>query len=174
MTYGSARAETVAPILVLGLGDIQLHDDGVGPSLVGDLAREYKSADGQVEFLDGGTQGLALVGRIADRRALIILDAVATGHEPGSVYVLEGQDVLRFATSRPSTDHEGNAGELLATAAFLGELPEKCYIIGVEPKSLQSGVGLSRDVHRSLKAALKTARGILDGLVAEAGAPVCA
>jgi len=174
MTHGPAKLDTVAPILVLGLGDIQLHDDGVGPNLVGDLAREYSGAGGLVEFLDGGTQGLALVGRIADRRALIILDAVTTGHEPGSVCVLEGQDVLRFATSRTTTAHEGNAGELLATAAFLGELPDKCYIIGVEPKSLQTGVGLSRDVHRSLKAALKTAHGILDGLVAEAGAPVCA
>lgn len=174
MTNGSARFEEVAPILVLGVGNILLHDDGVGPSLVEGLAREYKGAGGQVEFLDGGTQGLALLGRIADRRALVILDAVATGHEPGAVCVLEGQDVLRFATSRPSTPHEGNAGELLATAAFLGELPEKCYIIGVEPKSLRTGVGLSRDVHRSLKAALRTAREILDGLLAETDTRVSA
>ena len=172
MTNGSARCEKAAPILVLGLGNILLHDDGFGPSVVEDLAREYKGAKGLVEFLDGGTQGLALLGRIADRRALVILDAVATGHEPGSVSVLQGQDVLRFATSRATTAHEGNAGELLATAAFLGELPEKCYIIGVEPKSLNTGVGLSRDVHRSLRAALKTAREILDGLLAEVSAPV--
>lgn len=167
-----ARFNEKAPILVLGLGNIKLHDDGVGPNLLRDLADEYKAANGEVEFLDGGTQGLALLGRIADRRALMILDAVATGHEPGSVCVLEGQDVLRFATSRPSTAREGNAGELLATAAFLGELPEKCYIIAVEPKSVSTGVGLSRDVHRSLKPATKTARGILDDLLAEVSAPV--
>ena len=172
MTNGSGRFEDVVPILVLGVGNILLHDDGVGPSMVGDLAREYKGAADLVEFLDGGTQGLALLGRIADRRALIILDAVATGHEPGSVCVLEGKDVLRFAISRPPTAHEGNAGELLATAAFLGELPEKCYIIGVEPKSVRTGVGLSRDVHRSLRAALQTARKILDTLLAEEAAPV--
>lgn len=172
MTSESARFEKEAPILVLGLGNIQLHDDGFGPNVVEDLAHEYNSANPMVEFLDGGTKGLALLDRIADRKALIILDAVSTGHQPGSVCVLEGQDVLRFATSRPTTAREGNAGELLATAAFLGELPEKCYIIGVEPKSLNTGVGLSRDVHRSRKAALKTAREILDGLLAEAGAPV--
>jgi hydrogenase maturation protease len=174
MTSGSAKFDEVAPILVLGLGNVRLHDDGVGSSLVGDLAREYKSADGRVEFLDGGTQGLALLGRIADRQALVILDAVASGHEPGSVCVLEGQEVLRFATSRSTTEREGNAGELLATAAFLGELPEKCYIIAVEPKSVETGVGLSRDVHRSLKAAVKTARGILDGLLEEVSAPLSA
>jgi len=167
MTSGLARFEEVAPILVLGLGNILLHDDGVGLSLVEGLAREFKGTGGLVEFLDGGTQGLALLGRIADRKALVILDAVATGHEPGSVCVLEGQDVLRFAMNRATTAHEGNAGELLATAAFLGELPEKCYIIGVEPKSVTTGVGLSRDVHRSLKSALKVAREILDVVLAE-------
>jgi|HubBroStandDraft_6_1064221.scaffolds.fasta_scaffold64929_3 hydrogenase maturation protease len=175
MRSESAKFETATPILVLGLGNIQLHDDGFGPTVVDDLAHEYaeyKGTGGLVEFLNGGTQGLALLGRIADRKALVILDAVATGHNPGSVCVLEGQDVLRFATTRPTTTHEGNAGELLATAAFLGELPEKCYIIGVEPKSLRAGVGLSRELLHSRKAALKTAREILDGLLAAVSAPV--
>src|SRR3974390_575672 len=172
MTSGSVNRNHEAPILVLGLGNILLHDDGLGPSLLGELTKKYRHSAGLVEFMDGGTQGLALLGRIADRKALVILDAVATGHEPGSVNVLEGQDVIRFATGRATTAHEGNAGELLATAAFLGELPQKCYIIGVEPKSLNTGGGLSRDVHRSLKAALKTAREIVDTLLAEMGAPV--
>jgi hydrogenase maturation protease len=162
----------LVPILVLGVGDVRMHDDGFGPSLVEDLSREYSHAAGIIEFLDGGTRGMDLLGKIADRKALVILDAVSTGHEPGSVCVLEGQEVLRFATARSTTAHEGNAGELLATAAFLGELPEKCYIIGVEPKSLKNGVGLSRDVHRSVKAALKSAREILDHLLAELHAPI--
>lgn len=171
MTSGSVRRPEVAPILVLGLGNILLHDDGVGPSLLGELAKRYQDK-GSVEFLDGGTQGLALLGRLEGRQALVILDAVATGHEPGSVCVLEGQDVLRFATARAATAHEGNAGELLATAAFLAELPDRCYIIGVEPKELDTGLGLSRDVHRSLKAALRKAQHVLDGLLEEMRQPV--
>ena len=117
---------------------------------------------------------MALLDRIADRRALVILDAVTTGHEPGSVCVLEGADVIRFATSRATTEREGNAGELLATAAFLGELPEKCYIIAVEPKELDEGAGLSRDVHRSMKSALKQAQHVLDDLLHEVGEAVSA
>ena len=88
--------------------------------------------------------------------------------------MLEGQEVLRFATNRASSAHEGNAGELLATAAFLGELPDKCYIIGVEPKDLDTGMGLSRDVHKSLKAALKKAQHVVDGLIEEFRQPVSA
>lgn len=168
MTRGSVNRTHPAPILVLGLGNILLHDDGLGPSLLGELAKKYEHNE-DVEFMDGGTQGLGLLGRIEDRQALVILDAVATGHEPGCVCLLEGQDVLRFATSRATTAHEGNAGELLATAAFLGELPAKCYIIGVEPKVVETGMGLSPDVHRALKAALKKAQHVLDGLLAEVG-----
>jgi hydrogenase maturation protease len=171
MTNGSVSRRHPAPILVLGLGNVLLQDDGLGPNLLEELAKKYQHHP-TVEFMDGGTQGLALLGRIEDRQALVILDAVATGHEPGAVSVLEGQDVLRFATSRATTAHEGNAGELLATAAFLGELPNKCYIIGVEPKELDTGLGLSPDVHRSLKSALRKAQHVLDGLLQDIGQPV--
>jgi hydrogenase maturation protease len=172
MTSGSVNRTHAAPILVLGLGNILLHDDGLGPSLLEQLAKKYRHVEGVVEFMDGGTQGLALLGRITERQALVILDAVATGHEPGDICVLEGQDVLRFAVSRATTAHEGNAGELLATAAFLGELPEKCFIVGVEPKVVDTGLGLSEDVHRSLKSALKKAQNIVDELLHEVGTPV--
>ena len=171
MTSASVNRNHAAPILVLGLGNILLHDDGLGPNLLSELAKRYQNHE-SVEFMDGGTQGMALLDRIADRQALVVLDAVATGHEPGCVCVLEGQDVLRFATSRAATAQEGNAGELLATAAFLGELPDKCYIVGVEPKVVESGLGLSPDVHRSLKAALRKAQSVVDGLLQEIGEPV--
>jgi len=168
---GSVAQRRTAPVLVLGLGNTLLGDDGFGPTVVADLAKRYDYVDDLVEFLDGGTQGLDLLGRIADRQALLVLDAVSTGLAPGSVSVLKGQDVLRFATGRSPTAQEGNAGELLATAAFLGELPERCCIVGVEPKCVKRGAGLSDDVHRSLKPALEKAQNILDRLLAELAEP---
>jgi len=167
MKSGPAEFRRAAPVLVLGLGNILLGDDGFGPTVVGDLAKRYSYVNDLVEFLDGGTQGLDLLGRIADRAALLVLDAVSTGRAPGSVSVLKGQEVLRFANSRSTTAHEGNAGELLATAAFLGELPERCFLVGVEPKSVKTGLGLSDDVHRSLRPALEKAQNILDMLLAD-------
>jgi hydrogenase maturation protease len=169
---GSVALRRTAPVLVLGLGNILLRDDGFGPTVVGDLAKRYDYVDDLVESLDGGRQGLALLGPIVDRQALLLLDAVSTGRAPGNVSVLKGQDVLRFATSRSPTAHEGNAGELLATAAFLGELPERCFIVGVEPKCVKTGLGLSDDVHRSLQPALEEAQNILDMLLAELAQPV--
>ena len=72
-----------APILVLGVGNALLRDDGVGLRLLSDLSREGLAWDGEVEFLDGGTQGLALLDRIAGRHALLILDAVKLGAARG-------------------------------------------------------------------------------------------
>ena len=76
------------PILVLGLGNVLLQDDGVGPALLG-LLETLHGKDDRVQFVDGGTQGLALLGYLSDRQAVLILDAVALGAEPGSVHVRE-------------------------------------------------------------------------------------
>src|SRR5579883_3480291 len=160
MTSGLVNGAYTAPILVLGLGNTLLGDDGFGPTLLEKLAERYPYAGGFIEFLDGGTQGLNL------------LDALATGAKPGTVSVLEGSEVVRFATSRSTTAHEGNAGELLATAAFLGDLPEQCFVVGVQPAELETGIGLSRDVQGSLQAALSQAQNVVDQLLVELAEPV--
>ena len=78
---GSAVAAP-APILVLGLGNMLLHDDGVGPALLAKMSEDQSRWRDEVEFLDGGTQGLALLGRLSGRRALVIVDAVRRGDAP--------------------------------------------------------------------------------------------
>jgi len=70
MTAGSPkRPQDVAPVLALGLGNLLLGDDGIGLRLVEKLAEENGFGDA-VEFVDGGTQGLALLGCLADREAV--------------------------------------------------------------------------------------------------------
>src|SRR5271157_1480534 len=103
-----------APILVLGVGNALLRDDGVGLRLLSDLSREGLALDGEVEFLDGGTQGLALLDRIAGRHALLILDAVKLGAAPGAVHALRE---WRECGARSSTAHESNVSELLAVSS---------------------------------------------------------
>jgi len=171
MTTESVLCGYTAPILVLALGDVRLGDDGVGPVLLTDLAERYRYAGGFIEFVDGGTQGLQLLSRIAGRQALVVLDAVASGRQPGTVSVLEGSDVLRYATGSPTKANEGNAGEVLATAAFLGDLPYCCYVIGVEPGNISTGAGLSQDVQKSLQNALTRAQNVVDRLLVELAEP---
>jgi hydrogenase maturation protease len=164
---GSDRS---APVLVLGLGNLLLHDDGVGLELLRELA-EQNGTDRRVAFVDGGTQGLALLGLLSGRRALLVLDAVARGGRPGDVHVL--RSAAECAEPRGFGAHGGNAGELLAAASLLGDLPVELAVVGVEPGVVRTGVGLSSEVRSALPEACRAAAATLNQLLAaqEAGAP---
>ena len=146
---------------MLGLGNTLCGDDGVGPALIAELARHSEEWAGRVELVDGGTQGLALLGVVAGRRAALILDAVALGGDPGTIHVLRQPNL---AAHRAGSAHEGNAGELLAAAALLGDLPERLVILGVEPQRIATGAGLSEPVQRALQPALARARALIEEL----------
>ena len=147
----------VAPVLVLGVGNTLLGDDGVGVHLLEQLSRVADDRDGAVEFIEGGTRGLALLGSIAGRAGLVLLDAVALGSVPGTIYLRRDEDVLALRR-RAETAHESNAGELLATAQLLGDLPKHVFLVGIEPARLGSGLGLSEPVRKAIPAALGAAR----------------
>ena len=157
--FESPRADTV----VLALGNTLLCDDGVGAAILDALEREAAGWSGEVEFVDGGTQGLALLGVLSGRRAAVILDAIALGAPPGTVHVLTPGDASRLRSRRPTTAHEGNAGELLAAASLLGDLPERTIIVGIEPEQVRTGVGLSDAVACSVREAVACARRALEG-----------
>ncbi len=146
-------ASGTAPILVLGLGNMLLSDDGVGPALVEELSDSVAHWNGRVEFLDGGTQGLALLGQLTGRQALIIVDAMKTGAPPGTIHRLTLHDLRELSPGRRNSGHEGNAGELLAAAQLIDELPNRLFIVGVEAEKLETGVGLSTAVRESLSEA---------------------
>jgi hydrogenase maturation protease len=146
-----------APILVLGLGNLLLGDDGVGLRLLERLAADETRWRGLVEFVDGGTQGMALLGRVEGREALVLLDAVALGSPPGTVHALAGDEVMAACTRPGQTAHELGAGELLRAAALVCTLPPVIALVGVEPASVASRVGLSVTVEASVELALHRA-----------------
>lgn len=154
------------PFLVLGLGNSLLSDDGVGPALIEQLLQDADEWKGRTEFLDGGTQGLALLGHLSGRKAIVIVDALSTGAPPGTTKVLDDSKVFQMRSQRAGTAHEGNALELLAVAEMLGEMPDRLFIVGVEPQSLAPGCGLSQPVRSALPLAAHRVIEILTGLKA--------
>lgn len=157
-----APGAPVAPILVLGLGNLLLRDDGVGLELMRRLAerRAEFAGDVEVEFVDGGTQGVALLGHLEERRALLVLDAVsvdATG--PGEVAVV--RDPLAHPSARGMGAHGANASGLLASAQLVGHLPPRAVVVGVGPAELETGIGLSPRVSAALPDALARAEEVL-------------
>jgi len=152
-----------SPVLVLGLGNPLLRDDGVGLAILESLRRQPGEEGSGAEFLDGGTQGLNLLACLEGRRTLILLDALQLGKEPGAVSVLDARQVAEIGAPRAATAHEGNAGELLAAAALLGELPEQVFLVGIEPQKLTAGVGLSPLVEAAVPEAAARARELITG-----------
>jgi hydrogenase maturation protease len=155
----------VAPVLVVAVGNVLLEDDGVGQRLLTELGTLADRWSGAVELVDGGTQGMALLGFLAGRRAVVLLDAVSVGAAPGTVHLLRNQEVFSIAPGAGTTTHEASAVELLRAAALLGELPEQVVVVGVEPATLGTGVGLSAVVEASLPSALRAAIETLDAFM---------
>lgn len=173
---------------MLGLGNLLLSDDGVGLRLLEEMSSSRAAAWGdQVEFLDGGTQGLGLVAEIAGRRGVVILDAVGAGDDPGTVHFLRSlrsaPGVLNAEPSeagtsvfgagrgdfRSTTAHESNARELIATVALLGDSPDELVVVGVEPEQVHTGIGLSASVERAVGTATQRAAEVVEKML-ESGA----
>jgi len=157
-----------AQVLVLGLGNLLLRDDGVGLELLKRLRTLY-AGHPNVEFVDGGTQGVALLGQLEGRRGLLILDACTL--DDGGVDDSPSSSVklIRDLVERPCAQgigpHGANASGLLASAQLLGDLPPEVVLVGVTPVVLETRVGLSPAVEAALPEALETAAKILDELL---------
>ncbi|MFZ7103063.1 MAG: hydrogenase maturation protease [Peptococcaceae bacterium] len=133
-------------VLVLGVGNVLLKDDGLGPLAVNSLAEKLQ--DPRVTFLDGGTLGLDLLAYLDGYDYLIIVDAVNLGAEPGQIFCWEGQTLTGIAAEQVSL-HEMGVQELLQAARLLG-LDLAVTIIGIQAAELSWGMELSNPVQKSV------------------------
>ena len=152
-------------VLVLGVGNPLMSDDGVGQRLLAALAERAPALDG-VEFLDAGTLGLMLLPRVEQCDALLALDAANLGGEPGDVRVMEGDALDAFVRAPGCSVHELGLRDLLDAARLTGSLPARRALVGVQPGSLGWGMALSPAVEATLPAATDAARRILESWLA--------
>jgi len=122
-------------ILVLGVGNLLLTDEGVGIRVTERLNELYEFPE-NVSVLDGGVLGLSLLGVISEADHLIVVDAVKNGREPGSLYRLEGDQVPRRILAKNSL-HQVDFLETLASCEALDKVPET-VILGVEPQDIEN------------------------------------
>ena len=118
--------------------------------------------------MDGGTQGLALLGEFEQRKAVVFLDAVRLGDTAGAVHVLKGQDLIEMGGGRATTAHEGSAPQILTALQLLGEVPREVAMVGIEPEQIQTGIGLSAPVEQALEVAARSARVTIERILAAA------
>ena len=146
--YRFVPDEVVAPVLVLGLGNILLQDEGVGVRVIERLKQQYEFPD-DVELMDGGTAGMALYEHIIDRDRLIVVDAVKTGRPPGTLVVLNNDQVPAFFRNKVSP-HQLALSDILAALQIAGNSPPQITVMGIEPLHLDTGLSMSDTVYRQI------------------------
>jgi len=136
-------------ILVLGLGNTIMTDDGFGVQAVAALSARCRLR-GPVTLLDGGTLGLDLLPRLEGVERLLIVDALEMQASPGTVFRLEGEEVPRAFASKLSV-HQMGVQDLLAVAELQGHLPRELVVWGVQPACLDLGTELSPAVAAAIE-----------------------
>ncbi len=135
-----AVATETKPILVLGLGNILLRDEGVGVRVV--EALEAAGVPDTVELCDGGTFSFDLLDVLANRRRVIVVDAVNGPFAPGTVVRLT-PDELADASGDKLSVHDFGLIDTLTAAARLGVSPQEVVIVGVQPWEVAWGVEMT-------------------------------
>jgi hydrogenase maturation protease len=134
-------------ILVLGIGNYLLGDEGVGVHAVRCLEKEAWPPG--VRLVDGGTGGFHLLSFFSDYDTVIMIDATMDDGDPGTVHLLEPHFASDFP--RALSAHDIGLRDLIESAVLLGPLP-KIYLITVsiaQPQSMQ--MELSPAVAESLR-----------------------
>ncbi len=136
-------------ILILGLGNTIMTDDGFGARVVEALSCRCRFPE-EVRLLDGGTLGLDLLPRLEGITHLLIVDALEMQAPPGTVFRLEGAAVPRAFAGKLSV-HQVGVQDLLAVAQLQGRLPGELVVWGVQPECLGVGTELTPAVAAALE-----------------------
>lgn len=131
-------------VLVLGIGNLVMSDDGVGVLVAQHLQQGYRFPD-NVEIVDGGTLGLDLLPRLENISNLIMIDAVETGQKAGTCVRLCGRE-LPIALETKVSPHQMGLKDLLAVSELMGHSPKEMVLIGVQPGSIEMEIGLTAEV----------------------------
>ena len=160
-----------APIVVIGVGNALLRDDGVGVRIAEAIERlgghDPSVVPAAMHVVDGGTLDIGVMRTLEGARAVLIVDGLDLGEPPGTIRVLRG-DEITVAGGRGPGGRTGGIGELLALARMMGWLHGPVALVGVQVADITFNLGLSPRVDAAVPAAVETARRTLWELDADA------
>lgn len=152
----------MAEILVLGLGNILMGDEGVGVRVIERLLEQYEFPE-RVRIMDGGTLGLDLLPYLEDASRLLVVDAVQARKPPGTLVRLAGDEIPIFLDASKVSPHQDGLQDLLAVATLKGYLPEEVVLWGVQVESLGVALELNPTVAAQVGALVERVVGELRG-----------
>ncbi len=143
---------------MVGVGNLLLKDEGIGVHVARAL-QEMELPDG-TEIIDGGTVPDLLAYTGAEDR-LLIIDAVAAGGAPGTVYRFHPDDLAAKA-GEPLSLHELDLTASLGMMRLAKREPAEVTIIGIQPDEIDWGTELSAELQEKLPEIVRTVRKELD------------
>ena len=136
------------PIVLLGVGNILLTDEGFGVHVVNQLREDY-IFNPPITILDGGTMGMELLTYMRGMTKLLLVDVINGGEAPGTVYEFPHEEMNSYFTEAISV-HEVGMQDILRIRALQEDPLEDAVVIGVEPESLELGLTLSNSTQAAV------------------------
>lgn len=130
------------PIVVLGLGNPLMADEGIGVHLIERLARSAEQWP-EVDFVDAGTGGMAVLHLIEGRARAVFIDCAFMGQEPGTLRRFTPEEVRSTKVLAHQSLHDADLLRILSLAEQLGQCPERVAIFGIEPQVVELRQGIS-------------------------------
>ena len=130
------------PIIVLGLGNPLMADEGIGTRLIEELDSACGS-DARADFIDAGSGGMTVLTYIAGREKAIIIDCALMGTEPGTIKRFTPADVKTVKKLSHLSLHESDILMVIELSKQLGECPDEVVFFGIEPQTIEQKMQLS-------------------------------
>jgi hydrogenase maturation protease len=150
-------------VLIGGIGNVLLGDDGVGPYVARLLTAGYEFDEG-VEVADLGTPALDLIDQISTKDAVILIDSIMTEATPGTITLYRKADIVRHHPAVRMDPHSPALVDTLLSADFFGVAPADLLLVGITAGSFDAGCSLSPPVKASLDQAIAEVLRELDRL----------
>lgn len=154
---------------VVGVGNVLMGDDGIGPFVLKILESRYEFPP-NVVLHDLGTPGLGITSFFADYDAIVLVDAVSAKGRPGEVRRYTKNQLVRMPIPQRVSPHDPALVEALLFAEVSGRCPQDVLLVGIVPESCELGCGLTKSVRAAVVPAISAILAELHRLGVEAKA----
>ncbi|WP_232375260.1 hydrogenase maturation protease [Mycolicibacterium baixiangningiae] len=162
-----SEGDVTSGILIAGIGNIFLGDDGFGPEVIRHAAPGI--TDPRARAVDYGIRGMHLAYDLLDGWGLLVLvDAVPSRGAPGTVHVFEA-DIENTGRAVGVDAHAMDPAAVFASLAALGGRPPHTVVVGCEVASVTEGIGLSVPVAAAVPIAVQAVETVVAGRLAPTG-----
>ncbi len=146
-------------VVIIGVGNLLLMDDGIGVHVINELEKQKLPQNAGV--YDGGTGGFKLIDLMHGARMIIFIDAVETGKAPGTITTFNPEDVRSIYREKKYSLHDTDLMEVIKMSELLDNPPE-IEIVGIQPKAINYGTTLSKELTDPMPDIINTVLGKIE------------